>query len=767
MSRTLSPPATWAEELCALRHPDLAGAESSYQGRIVLSYSARQLPGWDVDLEAVRADFEDGLRIRAGRPHPAGRRFWLEGTRYEAEVLSKPADGNGQPIALVLRLAPLPANTVPRRAGRVWCPVEFDSVRQERYCDIHLVYEHVQRASRYRTAQASAARDVRRARRDEDLARHGKLHGTARRRYGALRALMSLLALRAEQSAATAEGIIMAADQEDAADSPYLYVRIGEHDQPLSEFNDAYLEISGQDGTARTRARDLSGQLIALDMPGRGRWTPDTAVTLTTVPRFSMKQHDRALERFLRGEVEGDWDDLAALLCQPALLDLASRPLPPRFFCDEDPGENPLNDAQRQAVAGALATPHAFVIQGPPGTGKSTVICEIVRQLLARKQRVLLLAPQHVAVDEVLGRIGRKPGVRALRLSWDEGRVDERLRDFLPDRVGKEFVGALRRPGQDSDAHWAARQSGLIAEQAAIDRLLAAQQARYQAGTVVAEAQAAQASLERRRDEARAWRERARQQQEDETAAARRALAETREAAVRSAEAVARAENEFATARPPVDALAAALDELAAAETELGEASTARSAAGHQSEQYRENWQRERDRAAGALAASEDPWRRVTWAAAAALERLQAASARLAELSGREGMGQRLAGRLGIGARARREAEVEQARQEWVDLDRERQGWATERQRWMTRQHQLSQDETPARLAADLARAVERLEAAVRRRQHAGARWRYAAGGELLPEPHLPVASAAALRAALSAPATAPSLPAQLAPAGF
>jgi hypothetical protein len=770
LSRTLGPPAAWAEELCTLRNPDLAGADSAYPGRIVLSYPPRQLADWDVDLSAVQDDFEDGLRIRAGRPHQAGPRFWLEGTRYEAEILSKRADGSGQPIAFVLRLAPLPANTVPRRAGRVRCPVEFESVRGERYCDIGAVYEHVQRASQYRKAQADAGREVRHARRDAELTRHGELHGTARKRYGALRSLMSLLALRAEQSAATAEGLIMPADKHDTAESPYLYVQIGEHDRPLSEFNDAYLEISGAGGQARTRARDLSGQVIALDMPASGRWTPGTAITLTTVPRFSMKQHDRALGRFLRGEIEGNWDDLAALLCEPMQLDLPSRSLPPRFFCDEDPDENPLNDAQRQAVAGALATPHAFVIQGPPGTGKSTVICEIARQLLARKQRVLLLAPQHVAVDEVLGRIGRKPGVRALRLSWDEGKVDERLRDFLPDRVGKEYIGALRRPGPDSDAHWAARHSGLIAEQAAIDRLLAALRARYQASAELADAQTAHASLRRRLDEVLAWQDREREQQQGEITAARQVLAEAQQVAERTAEAAARAQAEFDAARPSVDALAAALDELAAAEAGLGEASTAMSAADQQSAIYRANWEREWERAAQALAASEEPWRHAAWAAAAGLERLQAASARLAELPGRERMGQRLADWLGVGARARLEAELEQARQEWIALDGERQRRGAERQRWIDWQYQLNNDETPGQLAAGLARAAERLETAARRRRHAAGLWRdasRAAGGEVLPEPHLPVASAAALRTVLSGPVSAPPLPAQLAPAGF
>jgi hypothetical protein len=187
LSRTLGPPATWAEELCTWRNPDLVGAESGYPGRIVLSYPPRHLDDWDVDLDDVRADFEDGLRIRTGKPHPGGRRFWLEGDRYEAEILSKRAEGHGQPIAFVLRLTRTPANTVPRRAGRVSCLVEFDSVHQERHCDIGAVYEHAQRADRYRAARASASRTVQRARRDAEVTRHSDLHGIALKRYGALR----------------------------------------------------------------------------------------------------------------------------------------------------------------------------------------------------------------------------------------------------------------------------------------------------------------------------------------------------------------------------------------------------------------------------------------------------------------------------------------------------------------------------------------------------------------------------------------------------
>ena len=85
-----------------------------------------------------------------------------------------------------------------------------------------------------------------------------------------------------------------------------------------------------------------------------------------------------------------------------------------------DESKSNLNSFQKKAVKGALSCNDIFLIQGPPGTGKTTVICEIIKELVNRNQNVLLSSQSHLAVDNVLQRIGDKDKVRAIRIGDEE-----------------------------------------------------------------------------------------------------------------------------------------------------------------------------------------------------------------------------------------------------------------------------------------------------------------------------------------------------------
>ena len=68
-----------------------------------------------------------------------------------------------------------------------------------------------------------------------------------------------------------------------------------------------------------------------------------------------------------------------------------------------------LDEFQAECIAKAMSTPHFAVIQGPPGSGKTTVITSVIRRAITRGDRVLVVSPTHVAVDNVVEKLVPKP----------------------------------------------------------------------------------------------------------------------------------------------------------------------------------------------------------------------------------------------------------------------------------------------------------------------------------------------------------------------
>ena len=97
--------------------------------------------------------------------------------------------------------------------------------------------------------------------------------------------------------------------------------------------------------------------------------------------------------------------DVAALVKPP-------RPIAPVSWTALDAA---LDDRQRAAVDAALRSGDIALIHGPPGTGKSRTLVEVVRQRVARGERVLCTAPSNTAVDNLGVRLAEAK-LRAVRL---------------------------------------------------------------------------------------------------------------------------------------------------------------------------------------------------------------------------------------------------------------------------------------------------------------------------------------------------------------
>ena len=90
---------------------------------------------------------------------------------------------------------------------------------------------------------------------------------------------------------------------------------------------------------------------------------------------------------------------------------------PPKFEekLRQEDLERGLNASQIEAVRFALAAADVAVIHGPPGTGKTTTVVALIRQAVARGEKVLACAASNLAVDNLLEKLVAA-GENALRL---------------------------------------------------------------------------------------------------------------------------------------------------------------------------------------------------------------------------------------------------------------------------------------------------------------------------------------------------------------
>lgn len=99
---------------------------------------------------------------------------------------------------------------------------------------------------------------------------------------------------------------------------------------------------------------------------------------------------------------------------------------------------------QREFVSKALNTPDFAILEGPPGSGKTTVILELICQIVKKGGRILLCGSTHVAIDNVLERLKeQRDGKESLLEKFnilpvrigDENRINDDVKMFQIDNL--------------------------------------------------------------------------------------------------------------------------------------------------------------------------------------------------------------------------------------------------------------------------------------------------------------------------------------------
>ncbi|MFL0108154.1 AAA domain-containing protein [Tenacibaculum maritimum] len=102
------------------------------------------------------------------------------------------------------------------------------------------------------------------------------------------------------------------------------------------------------------------------------------------------------------------------------------------------------DESQKEAVLDALHKKPVFLIQGPPGTGKTTVIVELIQQLINKNSncKILITSQSNLAVDNVLERLPKE--ILFMRLASNQviekENINQNIKEHLFENKLKHWI---------------------------------------------------------------------------------------------------------------------------------------------------------------------------------------------------------------------------------------------------------------------------------------------------------------------------------------
>lgn len=201
-------------------------------------------------------------------------------------------------------------------------------------------------------------------------------------------------------------------------------------ERPLFRLDLANDEVARQrQRQALERARDAAGDRLAKlrdvllgdrparftpapTMADRGFHTDTGSDTDTDTDSNTDTDTDAGSDSNAGADIDSEVAASSPAANSPAMTSAAVPLVSPAAWKPFDSG---LDASQRSAVRFALDARDIALLHGPPGTGKTTTLVELIRQAVARGEKVLACAASNMAVDNLFERL-LAAGVRAVRL---------------------------------------------------------------------------------------------------------------------------------------------------------------------------------------------------------------------------------------------------------------------------------------------------------------------------------------------------------------
>lgn len=157
---------------------------------------------------------------------------------------------------------------------------------------------------------------------------------------------------------------------------------------------------------------------------------------------YAEYQQKAALRQFRKGQVVNPVIQAACLNSSNIIssFDVERELLP---FHNETLSSNP---SQVKAVEQAFREKNIFLIQGPPGTGKTTVIRELIEQVLGadNESRILVVSQANVAVDNALKGLVEKYGDQTVRCG-NGNKISPDMQNLRLQKRCEEYLSNLEK----------------------------------------------------------------------------------------------------------------------------------------------------------------------------------------------------------------------------------------------------------------------------------------------------------------------------------